>query len=285
MSTACVRDLTLGALLGWATRMLAPDSPTARLDAEVLLAFNTGAARSSVLAFPDRSVSSRVATRFREDVRRRSAGVPIAYLVGEKEFFSIALKVSPQTLVPRPETELLVEEGLGCIAALSAPRVLDLGTGSGAIALAIKTERSDAEVTGLDVSRAALAVARENGARLGLGVCWLVSDWFSAVPGVERFELIVANPPYVPSRDPALRGPVRFEPRVALDGGADGLDAVRAVLDGAPRYLASSGRLVLEHGHGQRGAVQRLVRERGLTSIVARRDLSGLERCMVVGRQ
>src|SRR5690606_5841786 len=209
-------------------------SDTPRLDAEVLVAHVAGATRAAVLAFPERSLDADAARRLDALLERRAAGEPLAYLVGEREFYSLALAVSRAVLVPRPETEHVVEAALARIADVAEPHVLDLGTGSGAIALAIKHERRDASVVGVDASREALEIARANGERLGLAVDWRLSDWFDALRG-RTFRAIVCNPPYLASDDPHFAR-LGFEPRAALDGGPDGLDAIRRVLDGAPAH-------------------------------------------------
>jgi release factor glutamine methyltransferase len=215
------------ALLAAAVGRLGVASDTPQLDAEVLLAFVTARARSSLRAFPERPVAPDEAERFAALAARRAAGEPLAYLTGTREFFSLALAVTPAVLIPRPETELLVEETLAHCAALPQPAVLDVGTGSGAIALAVKHERPAAVVTGVDISDTALAVAAANAVRLGLDVCWRRSHWFEALSG-ERFDAIVSNPPYVDSVD--VTGALGFEPRLALDGGADGCAAYREIL-------------------------------------------------------
>jgi release factor glutamine methyltransferase len=212
-------------------------------------------------------------------VRRRAAGEPIAYLTGRREFFGLDLEITPEVLVPRAETELLVELALSWLAPDAAARVLDLGCGSGAVALAIGRERSKASLLGADVSAAAVELARRNGQRLGIAnAAFIESDWFARVPP-ERFDLIVANPPYVAEKDPHLaEGDLRFEPHSALVSGRDGLDAVRAIVAAAPRHLASGARIALEHGYDQAEAVRALLSEAGFAAIASARDLAGIER-------
>jgi len=264
------------ALLAAATRELLP-LDTAALDAEVLLAFATARSRASLLAFPERPVPRAVANRYAALVGRRARGEPLAYLLGMREFFSLGLDVDAAVLVPRPETELLVEAVLARCAALPQPSVLDVGTGSGAIALAVKHERRDAQVTGIDASAAALAVALRNGERLELGVRWLESKWFAALAD-ERFDVIASNPPYVRSAE--VVGALAHEPRLALDGGADGLDAYRVLIAQAPAHLNPGGVLVLEHGAEQRDAITRLAAATGWRVVRALDDLAGRARVL-----
>jgi release factor glutamine methyltransferase len=274
------RDQRIGELLARGARSLAGHSPSARLDAEVLLAFCADLPRSTLLAFPERSVTTAASARFLAAVERRARGEPIAYIREEKEFYSLPLRVTSSVLVPRADTELLVDIALQCLDVREYCSVLDVGTGSGAIALAIKRERPRATVTALDCDDAALAVARDNAARLGLEIRCVESNWLDALPG-ERFDLIVSNPPYVRSSDTELDGALRFEPRVALDGGSDGLAAYRVLMRSAPAHLTPRGLLVLEHGHDQRGAVLALGAASGLAIEAVRDDLAGLPRAAV----
>jgi release factor glutamine methyltransferase len=270
------------ALLAGAVAALSVRSATAQLDAELLLAFVTARSRSSLRAFPERAIAATEAQRFAALVARRATGEPLAYLTGAREFFSLELGVAPDVLVPRPETELLVETVLALTALQRrAPAVLDLGTGSGAIALALKQSRRDAVVTAVDSSAAALAVARGNGVRLGLDVRWLESDWFAAL-GSERFDIVASNPPYVRSADVA--GDLVHEPRQALDGGADGLGAYRAILGAAPAHLAAGGAVVLEHGYDQRAVLAALAVQLGFAVQAAHDDLAGRARVLVLAR-
>jgi release factor glutamine methyltransferase len=270
------------ALLASAVAALAVRSGTAALDAELLLAFVTARSRSSLRAFPERAIGVAEAQRFAALVARRAAGEPLAYLTGVREFFSLELGVAPEVLVPRPETELLVDTVLAAAALQPrAPAVVDLGTGSGAIALAVKQSRRDAIVTAVDSSAAALAVARGNGARLGLDVRWLQSDWFAAL-GNETFDVVASNPPYVRSAD--VVGDLVHEPRQALDGGADGLDAYRAILAAAPAHLNEGGVVVLEHGYDQREVLAPLAAQFGFAVQAAHDDLAGRARVLVLAR-
>jgi peptide chain release factor 1 len=274
------QESPIGVLLASAERALRPHSPTPRLDAEVLLAFCACLPRASLLAFPERSVSAPAAAHFAAAVARRARGEPVAYVRGEKEFYSLTLLVTPSVLVPRADTELLVDTALHCLSAAPRRTVLDVGTGSGAIALAIKQQRPDVEVTAADCDPGALAVARENARRLGLEIRCVESYWLDSLHG-RRFDLIVSNPPYVRSGDPALAGELRHEPRVALDGGGDGLAAYRAILAAAPRHLEPHGLLLLEHGFDQRADVLALARASGLQTVAVHDDLAGVPRVAV----
>ena len=268
-----------GDLVAWAAAELRAVTSAARLEAEILLAESAGLSRAAIMAHPERNLGRSEAARLAAAVARRSRGEPIAYITGRKEFWSLSLAVDARVLVPRPETELIVEAALARLPAAGA-RVLDLGTGSGAIALALKRERPAAAITAVDLSPEALAVARANGARLGLDVDWIESDWFEAL-GDARFELIVSNPPYVASGDLALSG-LGAEPGLALDGGGDGLDACRRILGAAERHLAAGGWLLLEHGHDQREALAALARAAGFVVEAALDDLAGLPRVLAL---
>jgi release factor glutamine methyltransferase len=280
--TAAALPGSTAALLAAAVRELGPATETALLDAELLLAAATGRSRSSLLAFPERLAGPEAASRFRALVQRRADGEPLAYLLGNREFFSLAIEVDAAVLVPRPETEVLVEAALARCAESSRPAVLDVGTGSGAIALAVKHECPAAEVTGVDASEAALGVARRNALRLGLGVRWMESTWLRALAG-ERFDLIVANPPYVRSAE--IVGPLTHEPRLALDGGVDGLDAYRVLLADASAHLNRGGALLLEHGAEQRAALIALATANGWRIARALDDLAGRPRVLELERE
>lgn len=255
-----------------------PDSPSARLDAELLLAAALGKPRSFLRTWPERVVSREAHDLFDRYLGRRVAGEPVAYILGRQGFWSLDLEVAPHTLIPRPDTELLVETALALLPA-SPSRVLDLGTGTGAIALALACERLSWHVLGVDRIPEAVALAERNRERLRLAnVAFRASHWFSAVEG-ERFSLIVSNPPYIPSTDPHLKqGDVRFEPSSALVSGQDGLDDIRLIIDQAPNHLESGGWLMLEHGFDQPDAVRDLLLSRGFSAVESRRDLGGHER-------
>ncbi len=270
----------LGELVGWGCRALAAASATPRLDAELLLSLAAGRPRSTILGFPEATVPVAAGEHFRSLIRERRGGLPLAYLTGHKEFYSLELGVTRDTLVPRPETELLVDLALSHLVRDSGAKVLDLGTGCGAIALAVKRERPGVHVTAVDSSRAALRVARRNAARLALDVRWVESTWFEALEG-DRYDLIVANPPYVASSDPHLTRELRHEPRGALDGGDDGLSAIRQILAGARAHLEPRGYLLIEHGYDQGSAVAALAQGHRFRRPQVHRDLSGQDRVVV----
>jgi release factor glutamine methyltransferase len=260
---------------------LARDSGVDRLDAQWLLAHRLKRPRAWLLAHDDSVLDAADEAAFRGGIAERAAGVPLAYVTGEREFCGLVLKVSPAVLVPRPETEGLVEWALqwldGEAARRPAPRVADLGTGSGAIALALKQRCPRAALAATDASAEALSVAAANGQRLGIDVEWRLGDWWQAVAG-RRFDLVIANPPYVAGDDPHLAA-LQHEPRGALTPGGDGLDALRRIVGGAPAHLHVGGALLLEHGHDQADAVQALLRDAGFTGVGTRADLAGLARC------
>jgi len=255
-----------------------PDSPTPRLDAEWLLAAALGKPASYLRTWPEREVSAEVAGRFAAALARRRSGEPVAYILGRQGFWSLDLEVAPTTLIPRPDTELLVETSLALLPAAPA-EVLDLGTGSGAIALALAAERPAWRLTGVDRILEAVELAERNRRRLGLAnAAFLQSDWFRALDG-RRFALIVSNPPYIATDDPHLvRGDLRFEPASALVAGVDGLDDIRRIIAAAPGHLAPDGWLLLEHGFEQACAVRALLASGGFVEVHSRRDLGGHER-------
>jgi release factor glutamine methyltransferase len=243
-----------------------------RREARLLLAEVCGFSQASLAASPGEEIPFEVENAFFEFVEKRKAGMPVAYILGRKEFYGLDLSVNPAVLVPRPETELLVDLALERTAA----RVLDLGTGSGAVALAIKHARPSCEVVAVDADLAALNVARRNAAKLNLSVDFRHGRWFEPVAG-ERFDLIVSNPPYVAEGDPHLPA-LRHEPQSALLGGADGLDCIRDISSGAKAHLAPGGWLLLEHGQGQEAAVRSLLAAAGLESLATWPDLAGIPR-------
>jgi len=256
----------------------AGDADEARRDAQVLLGHALGVSRAWLSAHRDDILAAPVAAQFDALLAQRQAGVPVAYLLGAREFYGRRFRVTPDVLIPRPETELLVEEALAHLPR-SAPRsVLDLGTGSGCIALTIACERPAVKVIAVDASVAALEVARGNAGTLGASVEFIESDWFARLTG-RCFDLIVANPPYVASGDPHLaRGDLRFEPPAALAAGADGLDAIRRIVADATGFLQQGGWLLFEHGYHQAPACKDLLLKAGFGSLLSRADLAGVSR-------
>jgi len=264
-----------------------PDSPTARLDVELLLAAALGKPRSYLHTWPERIVSSEAAQVFASYLQRRRTGEPVAYILGQQGFWKLDLEVAPHTLIPRPDTELLVEAALELHAAtpaLAPVTVLDLGTGTGAIALALASERPAWSVTAVDRILEAVALAERNRQRLHLNNATVLSShWFSALEG-QRFDMIISNPPYIASADPHLvAGDVRFEPSSALVAGVDGLDDLRVIITQAPQYLDVGGWLLLEHGYDQAAAVRDLMANQGFERVHSRKDLGGHER-ITLGR-
>jgi release factor glutamine methyltransferase len=248
-----------------------------RLDAQLLLTHLLGQPRSWLLAHDDHVLDAQHQAWLQESLRRRAAGVPLAYLTGEREFCGLRLQVTPDVLVPRPETEGLVEWAQACLATAPSHDVIDLGTGSGAVALALKHRHPAAQLTASDASAAALGVARNNGAGLGLDVTWVQGDWWAPVAG-RRFGLAVSNPPYIAGDDAHLAA-LSHEPRVALTPEGDGLQALRRIVSRAPQHLLPGAWLLLEHGHDQGQAVSELLHHAGFESVQTRRDLAGLDRC------
>ncbi|MBI5438849.1 MAG: peptide chain release factor N(5)-glutamine methyltransferase [Nitrosomonadales bacterium] len=289
---------------------LSLDSGAARIEVQMLLQQVLGVSRAHLLAHPEQVPDEAQVAAYRALLQRRLAGESLAYILGEREFFGLDFKVTPATLIPRPDTELLVDLALQRIpqplmkqlairlghqktmakslvipaspcqgGSEHAYRVLDLGTGSGAIALSIAHARPDIEVTAVDASPEALDVAQENVRRLNLGNARLLrSDWFSALAG-ERFDLIVSNPPYIAAADMHLaQGDLRFEPRAALASGADGLDDIRRIVVQAREHLNTGGWLLLEHGYDQAVRVRVLLQQAGFAEVFSARDLAGTER-------
>jgi release factor glutamine methyltransferase len=250
--------------------------PLDALENRILLCHALNLTRVGLITNSERVVNEDEAARLAALVERRQGGEPIAYIVGQREFFGLPFQVSPAVLIPRPDTELIVELVLERLAPQA--RLLDMGTGSGAIAVAVAHTRPDALVSALDVSDEALAVARMNAAANGAQVRFLRSDWFTAL-GDEVFDLIASNPPYIASSDEHLvQGDLRFEPSGALTDFADGLSALRTIVNGAPAHLVAGGWLLLEHGYDQAAAVRALLTDAGHTEVQSWRDLGGIER-------
>lgn len=268
---------TVRALLAEACRRLA-ESPSPRADVDALMQHVLGRDRTWLRLHENDALRPEDAARFEAALLRRERGEPVAYITGSRGFWTLDLMVDAATLVPRSDTEILVEWATELLPPAAPARVVDLGTGSGAIALAIARERSGAAVTAVDASSAALDVARRNGARLGLVVEFLVSDWFAALSG-RQFELVVANPPYIAEDDPHLaEGDLRFEPSSALVAGEQGLRDLRHIISAAPEHLIPGGWLLLEHGFDQAAAVRDMLEARGFAAVTTRRDFGGNER-------
>lgn len=250
-----------------------------RLDAQLLLLHALGRAsdeRAWLLAHDGDPLPADLAARYQDHLLRRLAGEPVAYLIGEKEFHGLTLQVDPRVLVPRPDTETLVEWAIECLQGLREVRVMDLGTGSGAIALALQKARPDLQIHAVDASQDALAVARANGERLGLPVRFAHGDWLEGAG--TGYALIVSNPPYIREDDSHLTA-LRHEPLSALAGGADGLADIRRIVQAAPEHLDDGGWLLLEHGFDQAADVRALLAARGFQQVQSRKDLAGIERC------
>ena len=265
--------------LQWASDMLHSVSCSARLDSEVLLAHCLQQQRSYLFTWPDSTLTNEQLKCFRELVRRRLKPEPVAYLVGQREFYSMSLITTPATLVPRPETEMLVDCVLNEVQGEPVARILELGTGTGAIALAIKQHHPACQVTATDVSPDALNVARLNADKFGLQVQFVLSDWYHEVFDDHLYDVIVSNPPYIAALDPYLsQGDLPAEPYWALCSGDSGLESLQVIIDGAGRFLRSGGLIVLEHGHEQAEAVQSLLSARLFTDIQTYEDFNGLAR-------
>ena len=250
--------------------------PLDALENRILLCHALGLTRIQLITQSEREVSEAELARLHALVARRQQGEPIAYIVGKREFFGLDFAVNEAVLIPRPDTELLVELALERMAPRA--RVLDMGTGSGAIAVALAHTRTDAVVSALDVSAEALAMARANAAANDATVRFLQSDWFTALAG-ERFDIIVSNPPYIHADDDHLaQGDLRFEPRGALTDHADGLSALRIIVAGAATHLEPGGWLLMEHGYDQAAEVRALLENAGYTDVASWRDLAGIER-------
>ena len=269
----------IGAALARGCETLSSTSASPRLDAELLLAQALGIERARLLAFADEELPPAAAVRYTMLLARRAAGEPVAYLLGRWEFWSLTLEVGPAVLVPRPESELLVELALEQLREQPRPAILDLGAGSGAIGLALARELPQASVDLVEASAAALEIAERNRVRHGCdNARCLQGSWFEPVAG-RRYQLIAANPPYLADDDPHASEPeLSHEPRLALIAGATGLEALAAIIAAAPAYLAPGGWLLCEHGITQAAAVRALYAAAGFTAVSTRRDLAGHER-------
>lgn len=268
---------TVRTLLAQARASLGGDQDAAS-EAQILLCHVLDKPRTWLLGWPEHSVGADLATRYRELIAQRRQGMPVAYLTGRREFWTLELVVNRHTLIPRPETELLVERALHLLPPQAPRKVLELGTGSGAIALALACERPHWSITATDISGDSLQVARLNARRHGIeNVDFLESDWFDSVQG--DFDLVLSNPPYIPDQDPHLQqGDPRYEPRHALASGPRGLDAIGLIVENAPTHLRRGGWLVFEHGFDQGPACRDLLSRGGYTGVFSERDLGGHER-------
>jgi release factor glutamine methyltransferase len=276
--TASLNEIVQCSALALA-RALGLDKAEARLEAQILLGHTLARPRAWLIAHGDEPLGPEQTAAFADLFERRWSGEPIAYILGEREFYSLNFMVTPAVLIPRPETELLVELALEHLPANRSVRVLDLGTGSGAVAVTLALHRPQAEVVAVDQSAAALDVARENALRLGAGNLRLIqSDWYSALSG-EKFDLIVSNPPYIAVADPHLaQGDLRFEPVAALAAGLDGLDDIRSIVRGAAAHLNPGGWLLFEHGYDQAAACRELLAQAGFSQAASATDLAGIAR-------
>lgn len=265
--------------LRWAAARIASCSETPRLDAELLLSHCLEKPRSYLYSWPEQSLAEECWRRFSALVERRAAPTPVAYLLGEREFYSLQFATRPVALVPRPETELLVELALAQIPADRPFRILDLGTGTGIVAITLQTHRPQARVCATDLDPRCLELAGQNAARHGVTIELIESDWYERIPRQRRFDLIVSNPPYIAADHPFLAaGDLPAEPRLALTPGKTGLEALESIIAGAPAFLEPGGRLVVEHGYDQQAAVELLFAASGFSDIECASDLNDLPR-------
>jgi release factor glutamine methyltransferase len=269
----------------WARSRIEACSDTARLDAELLLAHCLGKPRSYLYSWPEEQLSPVCWQHYQQLVERRLEPTPIAYLLGTREFFSLQFNTRAQALVPRPETELLVEQALQLISPQRPMRICDLGTGSGIIAITLKTERPLTQVYATDIDPACIDLARENALQHGVEIEWIESDWYRKLPPALRFDLIVSNPPYIAAAHPFLgQGDLPAEPRLALSPGDTGLEALQQIIEGAHLHLVDNGYLVLEHGYDQQVAVAELLTANGFVDIHCEFDLNDLPRASIAKR-
>ncbi len=265
--------------LNWASSELSNIQHTAQLDAEILLAKSLNKNRSYLYTWPEQDLNAAQIQHFQEYINKRKTGIPIAYLLGNKEFWSLNFTVTTDTLIPRPETELLVEHALELIPKQASWQIADLGTGSGAIALAIASERQQCQITAIDKSNAALDIAIKNAHNNNISnITFIQSNWFERLTE-QQFNIIISNPPYVANHDPLLlQGDVQFEPDSALKSGIDGLEDITKIIQQAPKYLLNGAWLLLEHGFEQHKLVQQLFKHCHYENIKTQHDLSGQAR-------
>lgn len=275
---------TIATLLQWAAKQLT-DSDSPKLDAEVILAFLLEKDRSYLFTWDDKVMDDDIIKRFSVLVTRRQAGEPVAHILGYREFWSLELEVSPDTLIPRPDTEILVEQALACMP-IHACQVLDLGTGTGAIALALASESPQATVTAVEYHPGAAALARRNATRCGLDVTVLQGSWFEPLPANQRFDVIVSNPPYIEEHDPHLvMGDVRFEPLTALVAGDAGLADLNHIISQGYQFLTADGWLLVEHGFEQGAAVRALFSAANYHQVITHKDYGNNDRITVGQRK
>lgn len=270
---------TIADVLEIGQQLLESSSDSARLDAELLLSKVMGKPRTHLFAWPEKELTEEMVVSFEQMLNQRHHGQPVAYITGQREFWSLSLNVNAATLIPRPDTELLVEHALAVIAQKKSPKILDLGTGSGAIACAIASEHRDLEITATDQSPDALEVAEKNAQNYQLGnITFINGDWFSAVKG-KHFDVIASNPPYIAENDPHLnRGDVAAEPLSALVSENNGLSDLHEIIEQAPSYLARRGVLLVEHGYQQAAEVTAFFSTAGFSVVTSQRDLAGHQR-------
>jgi release factor glutamine methyltransferase len=272
----------IGNAIRWASRRIATCSDSARLDAELLLAHCLDKPRGYLYSWPELELSDSCWQKYRQLVRRRLEPTPVAYLLGRREFYSLEFATRQQALVPRPETELLVEHALRLIPQQEASRVCDLGTGSGIIAITLKKYRPLARVHATDIDPACIDLAIENARKHDVDIDFVVSDWYRDLPDALVFDLIVSNPPYIAADHPFLsKGDLPAEPSLALTPGVTGLEALRQIVSGARRHLVVDGYLVLEHGYDQQTAVAGLLAENGFDEIRCEHDDNDLPRTSI----
>jgi len=272
----------IGSSIRWASSQFASCSDSARLDAELLLAHCLDKPRSYLYSWPEEELSDSCWQSYQQLVQRRLEPTPIAYLLGRREFYSLEFATHEQALVPRPETELLVEQALLLIPSQQALRVCDLGTGSGIIAITLKKHRPLAQVHATDIDPACIELARENARRHAVDIEFIESDWYRGLPTALIFDLIVANPPYIAADHPFLKqGDLPAEPSLALTPGASGLEALRQIIMQAPRHLVVGGYLVIEHGYDQQSAVADLLAKNGFAEIRCEYDDNDLPRTSI----
>ncbi|WP_130538081.1 peptide chain release factor N(5)-glutamine methyltransferase [Thiomicrorhabdus indica] len=279
--TATTQGYTIEQVIQLATDALFGLSDSPKLDAELLLCHVLECERSYLYTWPEKILGNDQVLAFRELLQKRQQGHPIAHLIGEREFWGLPLKVTPDTLIPRPDTEVLIETALTLLPAGQNTnlRILDLGTGTGAIALALKSERPNAQVSAVDFSEDALNIAKINSQNLNLPIQTLHSSWFQSLPAGEYFDLIASNPPYIEENDKHLtQGDVRFEPITALTSGVDGLEDIRLITKQSIDYLLPDGWLILEHGYNQGEAVREILAENGYQTVETRQDYGGNDR-------